>query len=66
MSIIGTYRASGINTTSGSVYSQSIYNVQGYKPSGASSGVLLGMALFVYSGTTSKGDWIPLRREWCT
>lgn len=65
ISILGSYRCSGISSASGNKYSDRVINVQGYKPSGAEGGIILGMALFVYSGSEyDDGDWVPLRREW--
>lgn len=66
MSIIGSYRSSGVNSVSGSIFSESIYNFTGWKPSGISEGNIMGTALYVWSGTVDFGNWIPLRREWLT
>ena len=63
MSILGTYRASGI--TSSSAFSEDIFNITGFKPSGV-GGNAIAVCLYVWSGGASSGDWIPLRREWCT
>jgi len=53
MSLIGTYRASSAG--SGSTTSNRVFNMTGFQPSGMGSGNLLGVALFVYSGS----KWIP-------
>ena len=64
MSVLGTWRASGVNATSGSIFSDRIINITGFQPSGITGGNLVGVGLFVYSGTIDCGYWVPLKREW--
>jgi len=70
MSLIGSYRASGVlakGTNVGYSGSASIINFTGFKPSGMTAGNIMGVGLYVWSGADySTGDWIPLKREWCT
>jgi hypothetical protein len=64
MSLIGSYPSKGIDGISGNVFSESVVNFTGFRPSGISNGNLLGVALYVWSGSTTEGKWWPLRREW--
>jgi len=68
MSLIGSYRASGVlakGTNVGYSGSASIINFTGFKPSGMIAGNAMATCLYVWSGTSySSGDWIPLKREW--
>jgi len=62
MSLIGSYRASGMYGKSGA--SNSIINFTGYKPSGLGWGNLLGVALFCWSGpSNTKGGWVPVKND---
>ena len=57
---MGSYRQSS-NIASTSVSSSShIINFTGFKPSGISYGNIMGVALYVWSGSTGSGDWVPL------
>jgi len=60
MSIIGTYRASGVGAVSGNINSNRVLNMSGFKPSGITDGNLLGVALFVYSAN----KWVPCESSW--
>lgn len=62
--LVGSYRASGVTSASGSVFSNSIINITGFKPSGISAGNLMGCALYIFSGSLETGSWQPLRRKW--
>jgi hypothetical protein len=62
MSILGTYKYSGVGYNAG--VSDGIQNVIGYMPSGATGGVILGVGLFLWSGSYADGYWMPARREW--
>jgi len=62
ITIIGTYRADGI--TSSASFSDGVINITGFKPSGIEGGNAIATCLYVWSGTTSSGHWVPLRREW--
>lgn len=61
MSLIGSYRFSGIVTASGA--STSIMNFTGFKPSGL-TGNILGVALYTFDYHNKK--WIPYSggRNW--
>jgi len=61
MSLLGAYRASGISSSD--TFSNTVINMTGFKPSGI-GGNAMATCLYVWSGTTSTGDWVPLRREW--
>ena len=67
---MGTFVPSGVNSVSGNILKERVYNFLGFSPSGINTGCILGVGLYVYSGTISKvngtttGGWIPLRREW--
>jgi hypothetical protein len=64
MSVLGVYRSSGVTRNSGSSVSGRIINLSGFKPSGMDNGNILGVALYVWSGSLKVGSWMPLRREW--
>ena len=69
MSLIGGYRASGVLADTSVSSSAGIINFTGFKPSGLSWGNILGVGLYVWSGSGggrsySDGTWIPLKREW--
>ena len=67
MTIIGGYRHSGVIDASGAVNS-TIINFSGFQPTGLTDGNVLGVALYVWSGSMdlTKGFWTPMRREWFT
>ena len=61
MSILGSYRHSGVIDASGAT-SSSIINISGFQPSGLTDGNLMGVALYVWSGSSyTNGNWVPLR-----
>lgn len=64
MSLIGTYRVSGSYKASSQYYSDRVMNVIGIAPSGTVDSVLIGVGLYVFSGTSDNGSWVPMRREW--
>ena len=66
MSIIGAYRESGVIAATSVSSSAGIVNFTGFKPSGIAHGNALAICNYVWSGTNADGDWVPLRREWCT
>jgi len=72
MSLIGSYRQSGIiatGTNVGASGSQSIVDFTGFRPSGLAAGNAMAVCLYVWSGAgypSNEGNWIPLKREWCT
>ena len=72
MSILGTYKASGVHERPG--IAQGVFNVIGYAPSGCATsgsissegvaGVIIGVGLFLWSGAYTNGCWMPAKREW--
>jgi len=56
MSRLGTWRASGLGHHSGSLFSQGIIDVTGYRISGLASSNAMACVLVIYSGNTSTGD----------
>jgi len=64
MSIVGTYRLSGVTAASGTC-SDRVINIAGFRPSGLPNGNLLAVALYVYSGNAMIGDgyWMPLQND---
>jgi hypothetical protein len=63
MAIIGGFRNEGIIDSKADT-SDTIVDFTGFKPSGLTDGNVLGVALYVWSGSTPSGNWIPLKREW--
>jgi len=61
MSLIGSYRHSGVLSTTSLSSSTSIINFTGFKPSGITDGNILGVGLYVWSGALSTGYWKPLQ-----
>ena len=55
---MGTYRASGVNTVSGAIFSDRVINITGFKPSGMSDGNLMGIANYVWD--TTSNVWVPM------
>ena len=60
MSILGTRRASGLATHSGSMFSRGIRDITGFKISGMASSNAIACCLFVWSGNALTGDgfWV--------
>jgi len=57
MSLMGTYRASGITSSSG--FSDRVINMTGFEPSGI-GGNAVATCLYVWSGSATTGYWMPL------
>ena len=58
ISLMGTYRVSGVNTVSGAIFSDRVINITGFRPSGMSDGNIMGCALYVWNATTNQ--WEPM------
>jgi len=57
MSLIGGYRASGPTSVSGSVFSSTIINFTGFKPSSMTNGNALAVCMFKWD--PSANMWVP-------
>jgi hypothetical protein len=67
MSILGTYNISGV--AGGQGISRGVFNVAGYVPSGSwvsgatlgYNSVIIGVGLFLWSGSYGDGCWMPAK-----
>ena len=62
MSLMGSYRLSGVLATTPVSSSTGIVNFTGFRPSGISYGNILGVALYCWSGAYTRpgNNWVPV------